>query len=359
MLIDQATIFVRAGKGGDGCISFRREKYIPKGGPDGGNGGKGGDVVVVGDDSLSTLLPLTPRPHYRAKKGIQGMGKSMTGADGEDCVVKVPLGTLVFNAETGDLLADVSEPGQRVVVAKGGRGGWGNEHFKSATNQTPREGTPGDPGEEFTLRLELKLIADIGLIGLPNAGKSTMLRAVSRAQPKVADYPFTTLSPHLGIAELTDERRLVIADIPGLIEGAAEGSGLGHDFLRHVERTSVLVHVVDLAPMDESDPIENYKTIRHELFEYAPELAEKPEIVVLNKVDLVSEADLDERVKHITGRLGLARNERPLLVSGATGSGVREMLEACWSVLKADQPIENWPAAHEKQRAKGPLHKGS
>ncbi len=338
MLIDQATIFVRAGKGGDGCISFRREKYIPKGGPDGGNGGKGGDVVLMGDESLSTLLPLTPRPHYRAKKGIQGMGKSMTGADGEDCIVKVPLGTLVFNAETGDLLADVSESGQRVVVAKGGRGGWGNEHFKSATNQTPREGTPGEPGEEFTLRLELKLIADVGLIGLPNAGKSTMLRAVSRAQPKVADYPFTTLSPHLGIAELPGERRLVIADIPGLIQGAADGAGLGHDFLRHVERTTVLVHVLDIAPMDESDPISNYETIRRELYEYSSELAEKLEIVVLNKIDLVPEDEREQRVKHIVGRLGLARNEQPLLASGATGQGVRELLEACWETLRHGEP---------------------
>lgn len=338
MLIDQAVIFVRAGKGGDGCASMRREKYIPKGGPDGGNGGKGGDVVLLGDDSLSTLLGLTHRPHYRAEKGKQGMGKSMTGADGEDCIVPVPLGTLVFNDETAELIADISEQGQQVIVARGGRGGFGNEHFKSATNQTPREATPGEPGEEFTIRLELKLIADVGLIGMPNAGKSTMLRAVSNAQPKVADYPFTTLSPHLGIAELPDERRLVVADIPGLIEGAAAGAGLGHDFLRHVERTSVLVHVLDIAPIDESDPVSNYESIRRELFEYAPELAEKPEIIVLNKVDLVLQEGLDKLIEKISGRLGLAKGERPLIASGATGRGVREIMEACWSALHKQAP---------------------
>ena len=338
MLIDRATIFVRAGKGGDGCISFRREKFIPKGGPDGGDGGRGGDVILIGEESLSTLLGLTHKPHYRAEKGRQGMGKSMTGAAGEHRVVQVPLGTLVYNSETGELLADINEHGQRVIVARGGRGGLGNEHFKSATNQTPREGTPGETGEEFTLRLELKLIADVGLIGMPNAGKSTMLRAVSNAHPKVADYPFTTLSPHLGIAELPDDRRLVVADIPGLIEGAAAGAGLGHDFLRHVERTSVLVHVVDIAPLDESDAVANYEAIRRELFEYAPELAEKPEIIVLNKIDLLAEDELHQRVQNISGRLGLAKGEQPLLVSGATGRGVRAALEACWAMLKKEAP---------------------
>lgn len=342
MLIDRATIFVRAGKGGDGCISFRREKFIPKGGPDGGNGGKGGDVVLIGDDSLSTLLGLTHKPHYRAEKGRQGLGKSMSGAAGDDRLVPVPLGTLVFNAETDELLADISEHGQRVVVARGGHGGFGNEHFKSATNQTPREATPGEAGEEFTLRLELKLIADVGLIGLPNAGKSTMLRAVSNAQPKVAEYPFTTLSPHLGIAELPGERRLVVADIPGLIEGAAGGAGLGHDFLRHIERTNVLVHVLDIAPLDESDPVANYQTIRTELFDYAPELAEKPEILVLNKIDLVKDDELQQRVNDIAGRLGMTKDEQPLLASGATGHGAREVLEACWSALDKSAPINGW-----------------
>jgi GTP-binding protein len=337
MLIDQAIIFVRAGKGGDGCISMRREKYIPKGGPDGGDGGKGGDVVLVGDDSLSTLLSLTPRPHYRAKKGEQGYGKSMHGADGDDCIIKVPLGTLVFDADTDELLADINEQDQRMVVAKGGKGGWGNEHFKSATNQTPREGTPGEPGEERTLRMELKLIADVGLIGMPNAGKSTFLRAVSRAQPKVADYPFTTLSPHLGIAELPDERRLVLADIPGLIEGAADGAGLGHDFLRHVERTTVLVHVLDIQPIDESDPVRNYEMIRHELGEYSIELAEKPEVIVLNKIDMIAEDEREAMIETIAGRLGMAKGERPLIASGATGQGVREVLESCWRALDKKQ----------------------
>lgn len=346
MLIDGATIFVRAGKGGDGCVSFRREKFIPKGGPDGGDGGKGGDVILIGDQSLSTLLSLTHKPHYRAEKGRPGMGKSMSGASGSDLIVPVPLGTLVYNADTNELLADIAEHGQRVMIARGGRGGFGNEHFKSATNQTPRQATPGEPGEEFTIRLELKLIADVGLIGLPNAGKSTLLRAVSNAQPKVAEYPFTTLTPHLGIAELPGQRRMIIADIPGLIEGAAAGAGLGHDFLRHIERTSVLVHVLDIAPLDESDPITNYKTIRQELYEYAPELAEKPEIVVLNKTDLLDDNELTQRVKYIAGRIGMTKDEQPILASGATGRGVREMLEACWNSLDKATP-RGWNSAHK------------
>jgi len=333
MLIDQAIIFVRSGKGGGGCVSFRREKYVPKGGPDGGDGGKGGDVVIVGEESLTTLLPLTPRPHYRARNGRPGMGKSMHGADGDDCLVPVPLGTLVFDRDSGELLADITDPGQRFVVAGGGRGGWGNEHFKSSTNQTPRQSTPGEPCVERVLRLELKLIADVGLIGKPNAGKSTMLRAVSRATPKVAAYPFTTLSPHLGTAALPGDRRLVIADIPGLIEGAAEGAGLGHDFLRHVERTRVLVHLLDACPEDESDPVENYQALRRELFEYSPILAEKPEIIALNKIDLIPADERDDAVGRIVGRLGLAADERAVLTSGATGRGTGELLEACWRAL--------------------------
>lgn len=334
MLIDQATIFVRAGKGGDGCCSFRREKYIPKGGPDGGDGGDGGDVIFVGDSSVTTLFGIAQRPHYRAPHGEQGRGKSMHGADADDLVVPVPLGTIVFHAETGEQLADISRQGQRVVIAKGGRGGLGNEHFKSATNQTPRESTPGEIGEEFTLRLELKLIADVGLIGKPNAGKSTLLRAVSRAKPKVADYPFTTLSPHLGIAEMSGERRMVLADIPGLIEGAAQGAGLGHDFLRHIERTSVLVHLLEIMPLDGSDPASNYEAIRREICEYSMELAEKPEVIALNKIDLVPEGEREERIERIAGRLGMKRGERPLVLSGATGEGVTDLLEACWRELQ-------------------------
>ncbi len=340
MLIDQATIFVRGGKGGHGCVSFRREKFIPKGGPDGGDGGDGGDVILIGDASEGTLLGVTQYPHKRAKHGEQGRGKSMHGADGADCEVRVPLGTLIFNDETGERVADISEEGQRVIVARGGKGGKGNERFKTATHQTPREFTPGENGEEWTLRLELKLIADVGLIGKPNAGKSTMLRAVSRATPKVADYPFTTLSPHLGIAELPGHRRLVVADIPGLIEGAADGAGLGHDFLRHIERTTLLLHVIDLAPVDGTEPVENYRAIRRELDEYENAiLSEKTEIIVLNKVDLLPEQERRETIRRVTAGLKPGRDTVILEVSGATGEGVPEMLERCWSELN--------PASHD------------
>jgi GTPase len=349
MLIDQATIYVRGGKGGDGALSFRREKFIPKGGPDGGDGGDGGDVVLVGDSHSATLLSLARNPHLRAKHGHPGMGKSMYGADGEDFIARVPLGTLVYDAETGERLADISEHGQRVIAAKGGRGGLGNEHFKSATNQTPREFTLGELGEEKTLRLELKLIADVGLIGMPNAGKSTMLRAISRATPKVADYPFTTLSPYLGIAELPGDRRLIVADIPGLIEGAAQGAGLGHDFLRHIERTSVLVHVLDVAPIDGTEPAANYEAIRREIFEYSPQLAEKTEIIVLNKVDVLPEEERDERLRIITNRLALPAGEEPIITSGATGEGVRELLETCWTAAKAESQPPAWPQQSSRE----------
>lgn len=328
MLIDRATLYVRSGKGGHGCMSFRREKFIPKGGPDGGNGGRGGDVVLVADPNLDTLLPLTPRPHYRAESGKAGMGKSCIGRDGADCIVKVPMGTLVFDRDSGELLADISAFDQRVIVAGGGHGGRGNESYKSSTNQTPRESTPGGEWVERTLDLELKLIADVGLVGLPNAGKSTMLRAFSRARPKVADYPFTTLSPHLGIAELSRHRRLVVADIPGLIAGAADGAGLGHDFLRHIERTECIVHVIDVMPFDESDPVQNYKTIRGELEAYSTTLAEKPETVVLNKIDLIPAHLREEHCQAILS--GLACSKPPLLMSGLTGEGGEALLECLW-----------------------------
>jgi GTP-binding protein len=313
-------------------MSFRREKYIPKGGPNGGDGGDGGDVILVGDQSIGTLLPVTHRPHYRATKGIQGMGSQMHGANGEDCIVKVPLGTLVRLEGTGELLADISEDGQELIVAKGGRGGWGNEHFKSATNQAPRETTPGGPCEEYILNLELKLIADIGLVGLPNAGKSTLLSAISAARPKVADYPFTTLHPHLGIAELDVNRRLIVADIPGLIEGAAEGAGLGHRFLKHIERTSALLHLVDVMPIDGSDPVSNYNAIRGELERYSPELASKKEIVVLNKIDLLPPDDRAKILSQIADELHLYSL---ITCSGATLEGVRDVLEHCWVLTKS------------------------
>ena len=329
MLVDRARIFVRSGKGGDGCMSFRREKYIPKGGPNGGDGGDGGDVILVGDESLDTLLSLTHRPHYRAEHGIQGKGSQMHGANGDDRIVKVPLGTLVTDEDSGELLADIAEDTQELIVAKGGKGGWGNEHFKSATNQTPRETTCGGPIEEHVLRLELKLIADIGLVGMPNAGKSTLLSAISAARPKVADYPFTTLQPHLGIAELDLDRRLIVADIPGLIAGAADGAGLGHRFLKHIERTGALLHLVDVMPVDGSDPVSNYNAIRDELEKYSKELAAKDEIVVLNKVDLLPPNERDETLATIAKELQL----NPVIAcSGATREGVRDVLGHCWDL---------------------------
>jgi GTP-binding protein len=331
MLIDRAVIFVRSGKGGDGCISFRREKFVPKGGPDGGDGGSGGDVVLVCDASLSTLLPLTPRPHYRARNGMQGQGKSMTGADGADIEVRVPPGTVVYDRDSNEMVADLAQAGQRHVAAAGGRGGRGNEHFKSATNQTPRQATPGEPAIDCTLRLELKLIADVGLIGKPNAGKSTMLGALSRATPKVADYPFTTLSPHLGVAQLSDERRLVVADIPGLIEGAAQGAGLGHDFLRHVERTTVLVHLLETQPLDGATPGDNYRLIRRELAEYSSAMIEKPQIIVLSKIDLIPPDQRQAMADRISQDVG----HPVLMTSGASGEGIGPLLEACWSAAKA------------------------
>ena len=335
MFIDWATIFVRSGKGGDGRVSFRREKYIPKGGPDGGDGGKGGDVILEARAGVDTLLDLAGRHHHFAEDGEPGGGKQMHGRDGADVVVVVPPGTLVYDDVTGELIEDLKEPGQRIVVARGGRGGFGNEHFKSPTNQTPRQATPGEPGEERTLRLELKLIADVGLVGKPNAGKSTLLSRVSKARPKIADYPFTTLEPNLGIAVMPGEkgtpRRLVIADIPGLIEGASQGTGLGMRFLRHIERTRVLVHLLEADPMDGSTPLENYQVVRHELAEYSQELAEKPELVVVSKIDLVDEQTLRERIAPLEEALG-----RPVLkISAATNQGLSEMLEACWRIAKA------------------------
>jgi GTP-binding protein len=258
------------------------------------------------------------------------MQKSCHGADGAGVEIRLPVGTVVADADTGEVLVDLVEAGQRAVVAPGGKGGLGNEHFKGPLKQTPMESTPGEPAVERRLLLELKLIADIGLVGLPNAGKSTLLRAISRANAKVGAYPFTTLSPQLGIAELDLERRLVFADLPGLIEGAAQGAGLGHDFLKHVERTRAIVHLVDIAPLDGSDPVENWRMIRGELLEFSAELAEKPELVVLNKLDLVEPEEREARIERFAGAIGMKKGERPLAISGATGEGLRPMLEAAW-----------------------------
>jgi len=336
VLIDQATIYVRSGKGGNGCCSFLREKYRPKGGPDGGNGGNGGDVVLVGDDTLTTLVSLTPKPHYRAKPGGQGLGKSKFGADAVELLIPVPLGTIVRDRDTGECVGDIAVAGERIVVARGGAGGRGNESFKSSTNQSPREVEPGGAWEERTLDLELKLMADVGLVGLPNAGKSTLLGAVSAARPKVADYPFTTLEPSLGICELSGNRRLLIADIPGLIEGASQGAGLGHAFLRHIERTSVFLHLVDACPIDGSDPVEHWRVIRGELAGHDVDLSARPEVVLLNKADLITSDALTD----IAEALREAGATDVCIGSGATGMGIYELMEALWVRTRAESVNE-------------------
>ena len=327
MFVDQAEIYVRGGNGGHGCVSFRREKYVPKGGPDGGNGGDGGSVYLVADASVTTLLDLAGRHHWIAENGRPGMGKSMHGRNGRDCIVRVAAGTLIYDRDTGVLLKDLDAPGMRVCVARGGRGGRGNEVFKSATNQAPRRADPGEPGQERWLRLELKLIADVGIVGLPNAGKSTLLSRLSRARPKIADYPFTTLEPQLGIVELSGFRRFVMADIPGLIEGAHEGVGLGDAFLRHIERTRVLLHLIDVCPMDGSpSPLDAYAIVRNELAKYSPSLAEKPEIVVANKMDLT------DAQRHLAG-LRDALQREVIGISAVTGTGLDPMSERLWQAL--------------------------
>ena len=327
MLIDSAIIFVRSGKGGDGCLSFRRAKFEPKGGPDGGDGGNGGSVVLVATAGVDTLLDLSGRHHHHAEDGQAGQGKQRHGRKGADLEVPVPPGTLIYEEPDGTLVDDLAQAGRRLVMARGGKGGFGNEHFKSPTNQAPRQTTAGEPAVGRTLRLELKLIADVGLIGKPNAGKSTLLSRVSGARPKIADYPFTTLEPNLGIAELSSDRRLVIADVPGLIEGAATGHGLGIEFLRHIERTRVLVHLIEVDPVDGSDPVQNYHTICNELASYSPQLAVKPQLLALAKMDLMpTEERRAEAVKSIQKATGV----RTLPVSSVCGIGLRALLESCW-----------------------------
>jgi len=320
---DRARVVVRSGRGGDGALSFRREKYVPKGGPDGGDGGRGGDVWLEADAHVRTLLDCRERPQYHAGHGAAGQGSTKTGADGDDLVVHVPAGTVVKAVETGELLADLVKPGERFRVARGGRGGRGNARFATPTHQAPRRADPGEPGEELAIELELKLIADIGLVGLPNAGKSTFLSRVTRARPKIADYPFTTLEPNLGIVALDVERTFVVADLPGLIEGASDGKGLGLQFLRHVERTQVLLFLIDAAA---DDPAATLALLEREIARYSPALAEKPRRVVLSKADLLppeARADAAER-------LGLPGAR---VISAHTGLGVRELLEELWSAI--------------------------
>ena len=323
--VDEATILVVAGDGGNGCVSFRREKYIPKGGPDGGDGG---DVYLVADENLNTLIDYRFEKSFRAERGQNGQSRDCTGKRGQDIIVKVPVGTRVIDQGTGETLGDMTRHEQKLMVAKGGWHGLGNTRFKSSVNRTPRQKTMGTPGEKRDLQLELMLLADVGMLGLPNAGKSTFIRAVSAAKPKVADYPFTTLVPSLGVVRMDSEQSFVVADIPGLIEGAAEGAGLGIRFLKHLERCRVLLHLIDIAPIDESDPVENARIILGELEKYSDKLFNKPRWLVFNKVDLISEEEAQARAKAIADALGW--EGKYYLISAASRQGVQDL---CWDVM--------------------------
>lgn len=328
--LDEAKIYIRSGDGGNGAVSFRREKFIEFGGPNGGDGGRGGDVVFECVEGLNTLIDFRYRQHFKADRGGNGMGRDRTGARADDVVIKVPVGTQILDADKETLLADLVAPGQRVVLARGGDGGFGNTHYKSSTNQAPRKALPGWPGEERWVWLRLKLIADVGLVGLPNAGKSTLLAATSRARPKIADYPFTTLEPHLGVVALDEERTLVMADIPGLIEGAHEGAGLGTRFLGHVERCAVLLHLVDGTQEDVAGA---YRTIRGELQGYGEVLAAKRELVALNKCDALAPAE----VKKKTRALAKASGAEVAAISGVAGTGIRPLLERLHAVMREER----------------------
>ena len=306
-LVDEAEIDVIAGNGGDGCIGFRREKFIPLGGPDGGDGGNGGSVWIVADENLSTLVDFRHQRQFRAQRGENGMGQQRYGKGGDDLVITVPVGTAITNVATDEIIGDLTQHGDRLLVAKGGKGGLGNMHFKSSVTRSPRRATPGDEGEARTLKMELKLLADVGLLGFPNAGKSTFIRAVSAATPKVADYPFTTLYPNLGVVSVEAHRSFVIADVPGLIQGAADGAGLGALFLRHLQRTRLLLHLVDMAPMEggvELSPAEQVRAIEHELQQHDPALLQKPRWLVLNKADLMFEDEAMARAAEVVAELG-------------------------------------------------------
>ncbi|MDR9438973.1 MAG: Obg family GTPase CgtA [Halomonas sp.] len=337
--VDEASIIVEAGKGGNGCLSFRREKYVPKGGPDGGDGGHGGSVYLIGDDALNTLIDFKYQRFYKAQNGQPGQGRQMSGRAGEDLHVKVPVGTTVIDEDTLEVIADVTEIGQVVLVAQGGRRGLGNIHFKSSTNRAPRRTTPGTEAERRNLRFEMKVMADVGLLGLPNAGKSTLIRAVSAAKPKVANYPFTTLVPNLGVVKLGQHEHFVMADVPGLIEGASDGAGLGLRFLKHLTRTRLLFHVVDVAPFDESDPVAAAEAIAHELGEFSPTLAELPRWLVLNKLDLLPAEEREAVADEIIRRLGW---EGPVFrISAISSDGTDALVQAAYRWLTEQRRLEN------------------
>ena len=343
--IDEANIEVIAGDGGNGAVSFRREKYVPRGGPDGGDGGRGGSIWAIADRNINTLIDYRYARIHRAKPGERGRGADQYGRGSEDIVLRMPVGTLITDAETGERVADLATHGQKALLAQGGKGGLGNLHFKSSTNRAPRQSTPGEEGVQRMLHLELKVLADVGLLGLPNAGKSTLIRAVSAARPKVADYPFTTLAPNLGVVRVDDNRSFVVADIPGLIDGAADGAGLGHQFLRHLQRTRLLLHVVDIAPLDgTSDPVADARAIVKELKRYDQALFDKARWLVLNKLDLV---EPDERAQRITAFIDAYRWTGPVFaIAAINGDGCRELVYAIQDWLEK-HPAEIASAASE------------
>jgi GTP-binding protein len=337
MFIDKVRIHIKSGKGGNGCISFRREKGVPRGGPDGGDGGDGGNVIALAVEHLNTLVEQYYTQHYKAENGVNGKGKNMHGANGADKIIKVPPGTIIKNADTGEIIADLTSEGQAVILAKGGRGGKGNTRYKSSTNQAPRVAEKGEPGEEMDIDLELRLIADIGLIGYPNAGKSSIISKISSAKPKIANYPFTTLSPVLGVVRVDDEKSFVVADIPGLIEGAHEGIGLGDEFLKHITRTKALIHVIDVASVDGRDPVTDYEKINEELYLYDQKLAELPQIVVANKIDLPQAINgLKKLQNHLSNE-----NHLPIMpISALTGEGLSQLVYTAYELLESIPVVE-------------------
>ena len=337
MFIDRAKIKVKAGDGGNGVTAFRREKFVPRGGPSGGDGGRGGSVWLESDEGLNTLLHLRYNPEHKAERGRHGEGSNRHGKDGEDVTVRVPVGTQVFEAGSSELLFDFTEPEQRYMAAKGGKGGWGNAHFATSTRRAPKFHYSGRPGVERELQLELKLIADVGLVGFPNAGKSTLISVISAAKPKIADYPFTTLEPNLGVVDMGNFKTFVVADIPGLIEGASEGAGLGDRFLRHVERTKIILHLVDVSSLSGRDPVEDYKIINRELKNYDEDLAKRPQIVVATKIDALDEPERLEALKK------QAKKDRKefFAISSVTGTGVKELVSATAARLLPTEPEQN------------------
>jgi GTP-binding protein len=349
VFVDEVDIHVTAGDGGRGCLSFRREKYVPRGGPDGGDGGHGGSVYLVAAPTKNTLVDFRFHPDFKADRGQHGQGSNRTGQTADDLEIAVPIGTLVFekDPDSGEnrLLADLAEEGQRILVAHGGRGGRGNARFVSSTNRAPRRTEAGHPGEERLLRLQLKLLADVGLVGFPNAGKSTLISRVSAARPKIADYPFTTLQPNLGVVGLSDDRSFVVADVPGLIRGAHAGHGLGHQFLRHIERTKVLVHLVDVSSASGRDPVEDFETINEELRLFDPRVAAKPQLVAANKIDALDDPDRLKRLERHVKKRGV-----PLYkISGATGEGVDALMEAAWREIVAVRAALPPPPAKDEE----------